>query len=1016
MPHRGTESDFELTTIERLEQLGYTYVHGPDLDRPLDEVVLTDRLRAHLELRYPDLPDASLEEAVRRFSRPDGVDTLRRNRSFQKMLTRGLDDLRVEHEDGKTEYRHVHAIDWDNPESNDFLVVNQLTVQGKNTRRPDILLFVNGLPLVVFELKNPWDDKPRVEHAYTQVQHYAIDIPQLFEYNAVTVISDGAQTLHGVWTAGREWFAPWKSIDGETTEPGTTGGMKTLVEGLLPKERLLDYVRHFLVFESANDKITKKGAKYHQFFAVRKAAERTLAAAAEQDKRIGVIWHTTGSGKSLSMAFLVGMLRRRPELANPTFVVEVDRTDLDNQLHDQFVLARDVVGAVKQADSVPDLRNLLRTEGGEVIFTTIEKFQLKTDAEGNLELEHPVLSERRNVIVIADEAHRSQYGFKQGYARYLAEALPNAMRLGFTGTPISFSGADTVEVFGQMIHTYDIRQSQEDGMTVPIYYEPRQVQLRLSEGDIDAALTELVSGVNEDELARKKSRWAALAKAAGATDRLNSLARDLLEHFRERNATLEGKAMIVCMTRENCVRLYDALTALDGCPEAAVIMTGNISTDPPEWNGAGHISTKLKREALKKRMVDPDDPLKFAIVCDMWLTGTDIPCLHTLYVDKPMKGHNMIQAISRVNRVFGDKPHGLVVDYIGIGDELREATATYASGKGRGEPASDVSETAKPVFQELLREIRGILPGEIDYGDWRRLSRIAMEDRYSLVLGHLTEFGTHRHKHFLGVEHRLSNAFLLVKHLDDCRPYADEMIFVQRVRKQLMTALKDEAPKTELELERAVRDLVDDTVESEGVVDLFELAGVEKADISVLDDEFLQTFKDRPLPNLRLKLLEKIVRAEIKKRRPRNLATAESFRKLLEKTLEKYHNRLVDAAAVIQAMIEIRKGMESEDRRAEDIGLEAEELAFYDAVESRLGDIYDQPFLKDLVHDVVKTVKANLKVDWTADHRQDIRAGVRAAVKRVLRKKKVKPETFDFIIPRVMEQAEAMYRDWPVAV
>lgn len=1013
MPKHGTETQFELTTIERLQQLGYRYVSGPDLERPLGEVVLHDRLRAQLARRYPDLPAAALDEAARRIARPEGVDTLRRNRAFHRLLTRGIDDLRVEYEDERVEHRHVYAIDWDCPENNDFLVVNQLTVHGTNTRRPDIVLFVNGLPLVVFELKNPYDEHPTIEQAFNQIQHYRVDIPQLFEFNAICVISDGTKTRHGVWTATWEWFAPWKSIDGESVEPDTTGSMKTLVEGLLPKDRLLDYVRHFLLFESAGDKIVKKGAKYHQFFAVRVAAERALATRASQGRRIGVIWHTTGSGKSLSMVFLVGLLRRHGDLANPTFVIEVDRNDLDNQLHDQFVVARDLVGDVKQADSVNDLRGLLQTRGGEVIFTTIEKFRLKTDSEGQQEIEHPVLSERSNVIVIADEAHRSQYGFKSGYARYLADALPNAMRLGFTGTPISFGGADTVEVFGQMIHTYDIRQSQEDGMTVPIYYEPRQVRLHLSEADIDAALEEVAAGVPEDELARRKSRWAALARAAGAADRLNSLARDLLDHFRERTATLEGKALVVCMTRENCVRLYDALTALPSCPEVAVVMTGKIAEDPPEWNEAGHISTKVKREAIKKRMVDPDDPLAMVIVCDMWLTGTDIPCLHTLYIDKPMKGHSMIQAISRVNRVFRDKPNGLVVDYIGIGDELREATATYAKGQGRGEPAPEISTAAKPVFFELLREIRGILPSGIDYGNWRRLSGIDLEDRYSLVYGHLTELGTERDKHFLAVEHRLSGAYLLVKHLDDCRLYADEMIFFQRVRKQLSKVEVGAGPQVAEDLEKAVHDLVDDSVESEGVVDIFQAAGIDKADISILDDDFLQTFKDQPLPDLRLRLLEKIVREEIKRRRPRNLAKAESFRQLLEETLARYHKRLIDAAAVIRAMIEIREGMDSDDRRSEQIGLEPEELAFYDAVISRLEDIYDQPFLRDLVHDVVQAVKRNVKVDWTEPHREDVRASVRAAVKRVLRTKKVKAETFEFVTSRVMEQAESMYRDWP---
>jgi type I restriction enzyme R subunit len=619
--HRGTETTFELTTIERLEQQGYTHFLGPELERPLDEVVLKDLLRANLAMRYKALPASAIDEAMNSICRPDGVDTMRRNKTFHQRLTRGFEQ-KVECPNGRKEYVYIYPVCWDDPGSNDFHVVNQLPIHGRNDRRPDIIIYINGLPLVVFELKNPYAIKPTIDDALNQIQHYVHDISQLFDFNTLVVVSDGVNTQHGMWSADTEWYAPWKSINGFDIEPNTSGSMKVLIEGLFSKDRLLQYIHDFIVFEEANEKLTKKGAKYHQFFAARLAAEKTVETVkAGDEKRIGVIWHTTGSGKSLSMAFLVGILRRMPELENPSFVIQVDRNDLDDQLHDQFVVARSLVGDVKQADSTEDLRELLKTEGGEVIFTTIEKFRLNKD-EG--ETEHPVLSSRSNIIIIADEAHRSQYGFINGYARYLAEALPNARRIGFTGTPISFSGADTIEVFGDLIHTYDIRQSQEDGATKPIYYSPRQVKLHLSKADIDAALKDLTENANATDLERRKSRWAALAAAAGAKERVGALAKDLLQHFLDRSATLTGKAMAVCMTRANCVRLYDALTDLPDCPEVKIVMTGNLSEDPPVWNKAGHLTTKAQRDIIKKRMIDPDDPLKIVIVCDMWLTGTII--------------------------------------------------------------------------------------------------------------------------------------------------------------------------------------------------------------------------------------------------------------------------------------------------------------------------------------------------------------------------------------------------------
>ncbi|HET6387436.1 MAG TPA: type I restriction endonuclease subunit R, partial [Armatimonadota bacterium] len=715
--HHGSETDFENTTLDRLQLLGYQRELGLEIPRPQDEVVLVEVLRASLAARYPDLPPAALESAVARIRRPEGVDTLRRNMAFHEVLTRGF-ELKVEHPDGRVEHRHIYAIDWDNPGANDFRAVNQLPIHGQNDRRTDIILYVNGLPVVLFELKNPYDPNPTVENAFNQVQHYAHEIPQLFDYNALVVISDGVTTLHGTWTAAREWYAPWKSIDGVHVEPNTTGSMKGLVEGLLPPERLLSYLRDFILFEVANDRITKKAARYHQYFAVRLAAEKALESCrVGVDRRVGVIWHTTGSGKSLSMVFLVGILRRHPELENPTFLIQVDRNDLDDQLFDQFVAARSLVGEVKHAENVGQLRQALRTEGGEVILTTIEKFRLHEQ-----ETRHPILSKRKNIFVIADEAHRSQYGFEAGFARYLEEALPNARRLGFTGTPVSLNGADTVSIFGDVIHTYDIRQSQEDHATVPIFYDPRQVRLKLGRGDLQPALQAILAGQEIGGLERRKGEWAALAAAAGARDRLAELADDLLAHFRDRTSTLQGKALVVCMNRENCVRLYDAITALPDHPETRVVMTGDLSKDPAAWSKAGQLTTKAQRDAIKKRMQDPDDPLQIVIVCDMWLTGTDIPCLHTLYVDKPMRGHTMIQAISRVNRVFRDKPHGLIVDYIGIGDELREATSQYTQGGGRGEPAPSIEEVARPQFRKALDEARQHLPRGNDYGDWRSLA------------------------------------------------------------------------------------------------------------------------------------------------------------------------------------------------------------------------------------------------------------------------------------------------------
>lgn len=1024
------ESVFEDTTIERLEALEYKYANGfhlrEDDDFPLERVVREDWLLTHLQKCYQHLPALALESAVRQAVSNEGVSLLQRNLAFHEKLTRGI-EVKYKTAEGQEDYAHVYLVNWENPAANEFRVVNQLPIRGQNDRRPDVIIYVNGLPLVVFELKNPHDEYTTAHGAYNQLQHYTVDIPQLFEYNALCVVSDGTNTQHGMWSAEWQWFAPWKSIDGHTVERVTTGSMKTLIEGLFPQDRLLDYIRHFIVFEQDADAIIKKGAKYHQFFGVRFAVENALRATQpEGDRRIGVIWHTQGSGKSLSMVFFVGILRRR--MGNPTFIIQVDRNDLDEQLFDNFVAARQLVGHVQHADSVDELRTHLQTEGGEVIFTTIEKFRLRDE-----ELEHPVLSTRRNLIVMADEAHRTQYGFDPkirkhketgtlftayGYAKYLRDALPHASFIGFTGTPIDESDRDTQAVFGNIIHTYDIPQAQLDGAIVPIYYEPRLAPLQLINEQVDEDLEEIAEGEEREKL---KTKWAAVEAAAGTKERLSVIAQDIIAHFEERTGPggIFGKAMIVGMSRRNCVRLYDEIINLRPAwhhrdtdkGQIKVVMTGDLSKDPTAWNEAGHITTKERREQIKARLKDPEDPLKMVIVRDMWLTGTDVPCLHTLYVDKPMKGHNIMQAIARVNRVFKDKPGGLVVDYIGIGHRLKEAASKYRTNNF-GEPTRELETVAKEAFFDRLDYLRSLLPEGADASSWRTLSNIEREDLISLLLGHLVEPDERRDEYLLA-EKKLTSSYSLVKHLDAIKDVADEVAFYQMIRAGLRKTLPDTVEASQ-NRDHAVRDLMDRSIEAEGVVDIYEAAGLDKPDISVLDDAFLEEFKSKEQVNLRLKLLEKLLNDEINLRKRKNLTKYRSFQEMLDQTLERYHAGALTAAEVVQTITRIYREMKEEDQRKKETGLTDEELAFYDAVSSLGSDVYDMPFLCDLVREVVQAVKNNLKVDWTKPHRDNVKSGVRAAVRMVLRRRGVQKEHFQFILSRVMDQAEARYEHWPM--
>jgi type I restriction enzyme, R subunit len=1025
----ASESTFEQATIERLQLLGYRYCHGTALNRPLQSVVLVDELRRHLQQRYRQLPPAAIEQAIETVRTPEGFTLDRRNLTFQRLLREGL-TVRYE-EERQEKFAHLYLADFEQPERNDFLVVNQLTIEGGesgNRRRPDLVIYINGLPLVVFELKSPWDEYADVAGAHNQIGHYMLDIPQLFTFNGFCVVSDGNTTLHGTYNGDFEWYAPWKSIDGHTVEANTTGSMKALIEGLFPKPRLLDYLRNFLVHEVVNDKITKKGARYHQFFAVRFAAQKAAESLRPAtDKRVGVVWHTQGSGKSLSMIFLTGILRRWPSL-NPTILVQVDRNDLDNQLYESFVAAKELVGTVHQANTVEDLRQRLQTTGGEVICTTIEKFRLTTG-----EQTHPVLSPHDNILVIADEAHRTQYGLttdlsrtnagtlsiSQGFALNLRQALPNAAFIGFTGTPIDQEDANTTQLFGDYIHIYDMYQAREDKAVVGLFYEPRHVPLNLANTQIDADLAAITEEIETtlpiDRLERAKLKWAAVERAAGAQERLSLLAEDLLQHFTTRQKVLKGKAMAVCMSRRNCVTLYNTLTTLPDCPEVKIVMTGNLATDPKAWSEVGHITTKARHEEIKARFVDSNDPLKLVIVCDMWLTGFDAPCVNTLYVDKPMQGHNLMQAIARVNRIFKDKPAGLIVDYIGISDQLREATHKYTSSGGRGDLTEELTKQAVNTFLHQLEITRALLPPSQPYTHWRSLSALQLDDLTSLCYGTLAGDESLK-EDFLHEEHRLSKAYSLIYHLPTGQQHSDEVTFCQMIRNQVRK-LSPKGQRNLEDLDRAVQDLLDASIEALPAVDIFKVAGLEKPDISILDDEFLVGFKGQQHPDLQVRLLHKLMLDDLNARRRHNLMQVRSFRHMLEETITRYNNNTLQAADVVRVMVEIRQQQQANEQRKRNLGLSDEELAFYDviALGAREGLPTDNEWIASLVRDVVKAVKGNLKVDWTRSHRRDVYASVESAVKMVLRRRQVKGEQFSFILNRLMNQAEALYIDWPLA-
>jgi len=993
------EHTVQRAAIEWLEALGYTYHEGNSLKRDLKKVVLEDELRGFLQRSYPHVPPTAINEVMAMFTHHAAMDVDHRNREFHLKLSQGI-DISWKDANGNEKAEHIYPINYAQPEKNSFICADEVTIIGKNTRRTDLLIFINGLPLVVFEFKNPFDANVSTDNAHLQIGHYVLDIPQLFDYNAITVVSDGREALHGMFGSALEWFAPWKSLHGDDTEQDKELQLQTLINGLFPKETLLSYIQHFIFHEDHNGKIIKKGAKYHQFWGIRKAVESSVQNIKPHgDGRLGVIWHTQGSGKSISMAILTGILRQLPEMKNPTIVVQVDRSDLDQQLYDNFVLAKDLVGDVHHADSTDDLRSLLSTDGGGVIFTTIEKFRLKELAEGK-ELKHPVLSERDNLIVMADEAHRTQYGFKDGgFAQNIRRALPNASFIGFTGTPVDGKDADTEQVFGPTIHTYDIKQAVEDGATVPIYYEPKMVPL-----NIKADFTEELEEVTEGEEASTHAVWAAIEDATGAADRVNRVASDILEHFTERVKSLDGKAMVVCMSRKNCVKMYDALTVLDGCPEIAVIMTTNVGKDPKAWNP--HVRTKDAMEAVKQRFKNPEDPLKMVIVRDMWLTGFDAPCAHTMYVDKIMKGHNLMQAIARVNRVFQDKPNGVVVDFLGISGFLAEATKKYTGGGGKGKPTIDM-DTAVELCLEQLATVKSLM-GDFELEDIEKMSASDRMTWSNTVVNDLmvTDETT---EHFLTEERKLSELVAMTNSDPRIWEIQEEVAVVQKFR-DVIRKIKFPPGKARKENER-IKDLISKSLESHAIVDLAAMYDMDKIDISIVDDRFQAMVKDKGGENIKVELLKRIINDEIRIRMNKNIVRMTNLKEELDKTLGKYHKNSMDSIAAIKHLLDIADELKQDDIRTKQLGLTEDELAFYDLLAANEKLITEQGPIQELVHKVVDSVKKNLELDWTK--KGNAKAVIRLAVKKQL-KNKVPFSELDRILKEVIEQAEGQYKEWPL--
>ncbi len=1027
MPSFISEEDVENAALEIFSSLGYTVIHGPDIApegvhperNDYSDVVLVERLENAIDEFNPHIPQEARDEALKKILRTESPKLIENNHGFHKMLVDGID---VEYRDEeRIRGDKVWLFDFKNPSNNEFVAVNQFTVIENNiNRRPDIVLFVNGLPLVVVELKNPADEEATIWSAYNQLQTYKDQIPSLFTYNEILMISDGLEARAGTLTSNKDRFMPWKTIDGSDS-PQNMIPLEVLLRGMFTKERLLDLVRHFIVFEKEKT-LQKKLAAYHQYHAVNKAVESTLLAK-KGNKKAGIVWHTQGSGKSLIMVWYTGKLVLAMD--NPTIVVLTDRNDLDDQLFGTYSKCKEILRQKPvQAESREQLKELLKVASGGVVFTTIQKFFPDETRE-----HYPLLSERENIVIIADEAHRSQYGFKAkilqkedeavityGYAKYVRDALPNASFIGFTGTPIELADRSTPAIFGEYVDIYDMKQSVDDGATVRIYYESRLAKLELKPEErpkIDKNFEEATEG---EEVARKemlKNKWARTEKVVGSKNRLERIAKDILGHFEERIKILNGKSLIVCMSRRICVNLYSELVKLrpewhnldDDKGIVKVIMTGSAS-DPTGWQQ--HIRNSARRRAIGDMFKDPDNSLKLVLVRDMWLTGFDAPSLHTMYFDKPMRGHSLIQAIARVNRVFKDKQGGLIVDYIGIAYDLKKALADYTESGGKGKPIF-TQEDAVAIMLEKYEIVSAMFHG-FDYKKF-----FTMEPRKRMnIIPQAMEFilqqddGKERYIQYVT---ELLRAFSLSVPHQKAMSIKQEVGFFQAIKSAIVktTTIKG---RYQEDLDTAINQILSKAIVSDRVIDIFEAAGIKKPDISILSEGFLAEVKDMPQKNLAFEMLKKLLNDEIKVRMKKNIVQARSFREMLEKAIKRYTNRTIEAAQVIEELIALAKKMREAQERGKNLNLSEEELAFYDALETNdsavkiLGD----EVLRQIAQELTEMIRRNVTIDWTL--RDNVQAKLRVMVKRILRKFGYPPDKQKKATETVLEQAKILCVDW----
>ena len=1037
-----TESELEEASLEWLANLGWYTEYGPDIAPETfeaerdsyDQVVLEQRLIEILDRLNPDLPHEARDDALRKLTRPEGATLETRNCAFHRMLVDGV-GVEYRDTDGSVRGAQAQIIDFDDPWANDWLAVNQFSVtENRQARRPDIVLFVNGLPLGVIELKNPADPDATIGSAWNQLQTYKSELPTLFSMNEAMIVSDGAQARIGTLTAGMEWFKPWKTVSGEKLAPLGEPELRTLLQGACAPERFLALIRDFIVFEEDGGPIVKKMAGYHQFHAVRAALTETLRAAELHrsarithetghtrggdpgDRRIGVVWHTQGSGKSLTMAFYSGAVIREHAMSNPTVVVLTDRNDLDDQLFGTFSRCRELLRQPPtQAESRADLRQKLSVQSGGVVFTTIQKFFPEERGDA-----YPILSERRNIVVIADEAHRSQYDFIDGFARHMRDALPNASFVGFTGTPIEHADANTRAVFGDYISVYDMERSIADGATVPIYYESRLAKVDLDERErprIDPSFEDATEGEEVERKERLKTRWAQLEAIVGSEKRLKLVARDIVSHIDQRAETLDGKAMVVCMSRRICVELYRELVSLrpewhsddDNEGEIKVVMTGSAS-DLLDWQP--HIRNKPRREALAQRFRDPEDPFRVAIVRDMWLTGFDAPSLHTMYVDKPMRDHGLMQSIARVNRVFMDKPGGHVVDYLGLANELKKAVETYTESGGGGRPTLDQEEAVAVMLEKY--EVCDALFHGFDRSEWVSGSAAARMELIPAAQEHILAQETGKERCVKAVR-ELSQAFTLAVPHEETLRVRDDLSFFQAAQAALIKRAPGEARSDE-ELDHAMRRIISRAVAPGGVIDIFAEAGLEKPDVSILSDEFLSEVRGMPHRNLAVELLQKLLKGELAIRRRKNVVQARSFAEMLEQTLRRYQNRAIESAQVIEELIELAREMRGANERGEKLGLSEDELAFYDALEANDSavQVMGNDTLCDIARELVEIVRNNVTIDWTL--REDVRARLRVLVRRTLNRRGYPPDKREKATQTVLEQAELLSEGWSAEV